>query len=333
MSRFKDAIIGESGIYESSLSNRVYSPNNPPPSTPMAFGVANTSANNVYLDNSSYFKRVTTVDGFPVNGMLSGVRVGTANAQRLQDETTGKTYARYWINATTSWSAWLMYTDAGDFTAKGDLLLGSGASGFARQAVGADGSLMVADSSQASGVRWTVADEINPGPGDHGAKAWTGDPSVMPLASTVITGGTLYLQRLYLARSATISTIYLTVATAGATLTNAGVALYNSSGTLITGAQAVNTSQATATSWQSTGFKTIALNTPPTIQGYFFVGFWSTGTTLPAMLRGSQSSAINFGQSAPNLRFSTGATALTTTAPATMGTQTASGNAFWVAVS
>lgn len=174
---------------------------------------------------------------------------------------------------------------------------------------------------------------VAPGPQDHGADAWTGDPSVMPLASTVITGGTLNLQKLFLPVSTSISTVFTTVATAGATLTNVGFALYSAAGNLLTSSvNGAGGTGSTATAFQSTGVKTVTFTSPQTINGYFYVGFWATGTTLPAMLRGSVSAAMNFNLAAPNLRFSTGATALTTAAPATMGTQTASANAYWVAV-
>lgn len=50
-----------------------------------------------------------------------------------------------------------IYTRKASFTTKGDLLVGTGASAFTRQGVGADGTTPVADSTQTSGIRWAVA--------------------------------------------------------------------------------------------------------------------------------------------------------------------------------
>ncbi len=125
-------------------------------SGPLATAVTNSSVNTVYPDNTSYFKYVTTAEGFSVNGMLSGIRVGTTHTQRLQDVANVSTFARYWIDASTAWSAWDLYLDAQDYDAKGDILVGTGVDIYARQAVGTDGQVLTADSTISTGVKWAV---------------------------------------------------------------------------------------------------------------------------------------------------------------------------------
>lgn len=100
------------------------------PPAQLATAVANTSANTVYPDAASYWRRVTTTDGFPFTGMLTGNRSGTAHTQRLQDEVTANTYARVWANGTSSWTAWAQYLDAADFTAAGQVITSTAAAAF-----------------------------------------------------------------------------------------------------------------------------------------------------------------------------------------------------------
>jgi hypothetical protein len=45
--------------------------------------------------------------------------------------------------------------------AKGDLIVGTAADAVSRQGVGADGLVLVADSSQATGVKWAAAGGFN----------------------------------------------------------------------------------------------------------------------------------------------------------------------------
>lgn len=181
------------------------------------------------------------------------------------------------------------------------------------------------------GTTTMIGPPTNTSPSDHNVDAWSMDPAAIPLNSTALTAGALNLVKLQLPSLTSINTVFVTVATAGATLTNVGFALYSAAGALMT--SSVNTNGATATAFQSTGVKTVTFTTPQIITGYFYVGFWSTGTTQPALLRASQSAAMNFNLSAPNLRFATANSGLTTAAPATLGTQSVAGNAWWVAVS
>lgn len=121
---------------------------------PIATGLLFSAALTTYSDLRAHSGYVTTANGWPVTGFLSGFRQGTAGAQRLQDQTTGATYARTWNG--TAWDAFHLYLDAQDIDAKGDLLVGTGPDTFARLTVGANGTVLTADSAEATGVKWAT---------------------------------------------------------------------------------------------------------------------------------------------------------------------------------
>ncbi len=52
-------------------------------------GKTNADVNNTYPDNATYWSNVTIANGFPVDGFLNGIRKGTCNSQRLQDQLIG----------------------------------------------------------------------------------------------------------------------------------------------------------------------------------------------------------------------------------------------------
>lgn len=172
-------------------------------------------------------------------------------------------------------------------------------------------------------------------PADNGHLAWTFDPAVMAAGGTQPgTAGRLEFIAVKLAAPATVTNIVMYVTVAGATLT-AGrnfAALFSPAGARI----AQTADQATA--WTSTTTKTMPLAGGPYSlpAGTYRVGFWYTGTTAPTFLRASafgSSQLANLGLSSPNLRVGFADTGLTTTAPATMGTQTGDSTAWWVALS
>lgn len=117
-------------------------------------GKTNGDVNSTYPDNATYWSNATTTNGFPVNGNLSGIRKGIINTQRVQDQLNGSTYARSWINGTTSWTAWAIYLDANDFTAKGDMHIATANNSVGVLGVGTDGQVLQADATQTTGVKW-----------------------------------------------------------------------------------------------------------------------------------------------------------------------------------
>jgi hypothetical protein len=138
------------------------------------------------------------------------------------------------------------------------------------------------------------------------------------------------------ATAALVTNINLHVVTAGATLTanQCLAALYTDAGVLLsaTGNQ--------ATAWQSTGMKVCALSAAQAVTPgqWYRAAFYANGTTLPTFARGSSvgavgSDLVNYGLSAPTLRFSTADTGRTTTMPGTLGSQTAAPIAWWAGLS
>lgn len=181
------------------------------------------------------------------------------------------------------------------------------------------------DLSSVAGV-----DTVQIGPLDHGLKAWTYDPAAGANTSTAVpTGGLLHLVKLWTRSAQQISSATVIAATAGAGLTGVGFGLWSAAGTLLT--SSVNANGATAAAFQGTGAKQVTF-APQTINGGFYVGFWFVGTTGPALIRSSNLNALaNIGLSAPNLRYATADTGLTTAAPASLAAQTALTTAYWLA--
>ncbi len=166
-------------------------------------------------------------------------------------------------------------------------------------------------------------------PADAGFKAWTYDPT-LAASSTVLVGGQLNVSRIPIRTTETISAVTVHCFTSGATLTNAGFALYSLAGALL--ASSVNENGSTVTAFQTTGMKTVTFAVPQVITGHFYVGFWFTGTTIPALARGSSSTVIsNAGFTTPTLRHATANSNLTTAAPTTLAAQ-GNGTPYWTAV-
>lgn len=170
-------------------------------------------------------------------------------------------------------------------------------------------------------------------PTDHNLLAWAYPVEAAATSGAPATAGLLYLVRLHLPVTANITNIDM-FATPGGTALTAGqcfAALYTSTGALI----AQTADQAAA--WASAGAKTMALAGGPynLTAGDYYAGWWHNGTTAPSWSRSQNASGglANYGLSAPNLRFATANTALTTTAPASFGAQTAGAATYWVALS
>lgn len=163
------------------------------------------------------------------------------------------------------------------------------------------------------------------------------DPLHISATSTPLgVDGTLYIQRVRVDQSTTITYLNLLVITAGATLTSGQckAALYSGAGDLL------GTTSDQSTAWTTTGLKQCALTTPYEITepGHYYVGMWANGTTRPAMGRapvGGAEGANGF-LGSTDYRWASADTGLTTTAPATLGTMTAvpqSGATYWAGLS
>lgn len=176
----------------------------------------------------------------------------------------------------------------------------------------------------------TLASSV-PSAADHSLAGWSFDSAQAQGGTVLGAGGTLYLSKCKVT-SPLITNIIMHVATAGTTLT-AGqcfAALFSAAGALL------STTADQAAGWQSTGVKTMALSVAQTVPlGNVYVGVFANGSVLPAFSRsgGIAAGLSNVGLSAPNFRFATADTALTTAMPANLGTQTSFPTAWWVGLS
>jgi hypothetical protein len=246
--------------------------------------------------------------------------------------------------------------------AKGDLLAGTADNTIGRLAVGTNSHVLKAASGQTTGLQWAAATDTttvptpdtttssagsslsaapadhvhgryNWGPSDHGFKTWTMDIGVIG-GNAVPTSGTLNLARVHLPTAQSITNVLLYVFTNGTGLTanQCYAALYTSAGAK------VDITADQSTPWASTGLKTMALagGAYSAAAGDYYVAWWSnTGTSNPAFLRGGTAANVNAGLSAPNFRFATADTGLTTagTIPLSFGTQAAANNGWWAGLS
>ncbi len=169
-------------------------------------------------------------------------------------------------------------------------------------------------------------------PKDIGLLAAAFDPAAAVTTSTVLpSSGVLYLIRVRLDRPQLVTNIVIAITTAGATLTanQNKAALYDAAGALI------GTTGDQSTAWTSTGMKTMALagGAVTLNTGYYWIALWANGTTRPAFVRGNSALVVNGVLAAASARWATCNNGITTTAPATLGTRTASNTAYWAGLS
>ncbi len=180
-------------------------------------------------------------------------------------------------------------------------------------------------------ARITVLESCGPVASNQGWLSWNFDPA-NGQSGSVLVAGTVYMLRIEVRVSTTITNLGTAVTSAGSGLTVGQnfAGLYNSAGTRL-GVTADQT-----TPWSSTSYKSMALTVPQAVTpGTYYVALLSNGTTPPTILRnGSQSTgAINANLTAVDYRWSTGPTAQTTLpASITMASRTISGLTFWTAV-
>lgn len=154
-------------------------------------------------------------------------------------------------------------------------------------------------------------------------------------ANTVVsTAGRMEFVKIRVPFATSVTSIIMQLVTNGSTLT-AGqcfAALYSPTRALVgqTADQAAN--------WVAGANKLVmALTGGPfaVSAGDHFVGFWFNGTTGPAFMRSCNftSGGVNGALASPNLLVGSADTGLTTTAPGTMGAQTANAPFWYVALS
>lgn len=187
----------------------------------------------------------------------------------------------------------------------------------------------------------TQADVFNASavPTDHLLAGWTSDPAYLQAGALALGGGTLQVARVkvtnlgQLINPGQVTNVLFYLTSPGVTLTSGRnfAGLYDDSGNLLS-----STADQSA-SWGSTGLKIMALSAPVSVTPWtwYKVAWFNNGLTAPTMACGQNlsASALNPGLSGSTLRWSTANGSLTTALPSTVGTQTASGNAWWAALS
>lgn len=171
-------------------------------------------------------------------------------------------------------------------------------------------------------------------PPDQGFLAWTGDIYTVPSGSVPTVAGRLEIFRIKHPSGTAVTNVCLGMTSAGSGLTTGQcfAGLWTAAGARV----GVTADQSTA--WASgLGVKTMALTGGPYScpAGDYYIGFWYNGTTSPGWMRwsGLGGAYFNVNLTAPNLRVATADTGLTTTSPATLGTQTAAALTWWGALS
>jgi hypothetical protein len=210
-------------------------------------------------------------------------------------------------------------------------------SGITKSMVGLGNVDNTSDVNKPVSTAQAVADNANVRAIDHGLGGWTFDPVQVQGALVLATAGLSYVVRLRVMTGVVTNIhFHFTVAGSGLTSGQCFASLHNDAGAIL-GAGAVTADQ--ATNWASGGYKTCALTVAQgvTAGDWYKIRFWFNGTTGPTLSRGvnSSSAITNAGLSAPNFRFSTADTGLTTSAgaPGNIGTMTGGATAWWVAVS
>lgn len=173
-------------------------------------------------------------------------------------------------------------------------------------------------------------------PSDQGFVGWTFDPALAVASTAVPTAGTLYVARVKCPTPFTATNVHLYVETAGGTLTTGQcfAGLYTAAGAKVGVTGDLSSGTASFATQYAHQFPLTAPVTGCAAGDYYVVGVFN-GTTGPKLAHATKLAATlpNVGLSAPNFRAATADTGLTTTLPATLGTQTASIYAWWAAIS
>lgn len=150
------------------------------------------------------------------------------------------------------------------------------------------------------GGSYSLAPSTAVTPVDLGYKTWSFDP-IAASNATAPTGGVLYLSRIQVRNTITVSKIVIgIVSVSGIALTSGEnfLAIYNSSGTKI-----IDTGDITA-SITASGETSFTVTSTSLTPGFYWVGILLNGTTMPTIARGEgQISNFGSGQAGNSRRF------------------------------
>jgi len=213
--------------------------------------------------------------------------------------------------------------------------------GITKSMVGLANVDNTADSAKPISALQAVANAANVRASDHNYGGWTFDPAMVQGNGLVVTSGLTYVIRLRI-MSALVTNLHFHITTPGATLTSGQcfATLHDDSGVLLAASAVTSDLSGSGTNgWLTGGLKTHPLVAAQvtTPGNWYKIRFWFNGTTGPTFSRAlsSSSAILNAGLSAPNFRYATADTGVTTlaSAPGTIGTQTGDSIARWAAVS
>lgn len=158
--------------------------------------------------------------------------------------------------------------------------------------------------SNANSALAQIAGEV--GPSNHGAIAWSFDPTAI-LAGQTGTAGTLYLASMYVDTTITATKLFWGQTTAGITPT-AGenfIGLYSATGTRLANVN-VDAKVTIANTMQT---ETISVALTP---GMYWVAFLFNAATMPSVWRGNfiSTQVVNFNLTTSTQRFATNGTGL-----------------------
>lgn len=204
------------------------------------------------------------------------------------------------------------------------------ASGVA--ALDADGDIVNVDGDKALTTADLVRIGANPRPADYGWLTWSQAPTTVATTSATLTSGALYLTRVPVRATMTLSTAWLISPTIGTPPTTVELSIFTADGTR----RALSANA--AASFSTTGVKSVSLASPYTVptEGWVWAGILVVGGSVNLVRASSVSLHIlNPGLTAATAMFATAGTGLTGTpssiTPAS-NTLASTGEGWWVAL-
>jgi len=240
--------------------------------------ITSTSGGTLTLANSSTLATsgansitLTSTGATNVTLPTSGTLVNTA-------VTTLSSLVSIGTVTTGTWSATAIAVDKGGTNTtsytKGDILVASAATTLTKLAVGANNKVLMADSAEATGVKWGDVPGMSALTDDY----ITTEKDITPVGgtfSTSATGGTntVYVIRFTLSRKLTVTTVHMSVGT-GSVGNNLSFGIYSNDGnTKLVDSGAISTT--------STGIKSVTLGSPVTLDaGVYLFAYATQNTTM-----------------------------------------------------
>lgn len=269
------------------------------------------------------------------------VTAGTFAVARIGSGTAAA--GKYVDGGTGAWTT-LPAGFTNPMTASGDIIYGGTAGAATALPKGTDGKVLTLAAGLPSWATPSGGSSERPGwlPSDNGYAGAAFDVAMSTGSSALASNGLLYLTKIYVPTSVTLTTLYVSLGGLGASLTsgqNFGC-LFSSAGVLL-----AKTAEQVNTDWGSAGIvalkpMTLTAEAGQTLtQGgagvWLYGGVYSNATTRPTFTRipGTTVTTVNANLTATTYRSATAAGPYTTAPPSTLPALSSSGIMFWMAVS